>query len=389
MKKVVYVFHDARFVVLPNGEYYTRSKADAFFWQRYLSNFDQVVVVSRVAEVAEISDDYKRACRSGVSFEHLNNYRGVAGFVRNIFSMMKKGWALSKTIKKQNATLIFRLPLSLTAVIPMLFNKYSVEVVGDPYDAVAGHTLASKIVALLLKYKMKWEIKGASASAFVTEYSLQKVYPPNPSAFTTNYSSLALLDEDYFLRELETEQKNCFQVLSVGSLEHYYKGPDILLKALKQIRDKGLNVNLVWVGAGVKLEEVKRLANDLGLSDVVNFVGFCDFDEIKVWHKQSDLFVLASRQEGLPRAMIEAMASSMCCVGTHVGGVSELITDNLIARPDDADALASCMLIALEQYTVRNEQSKLNFKQAQKYKNSLLQKRRNEFYGTIEGQQPK
>ncbi|GAB3003482.1 glycosyltransferase [Psychrosphaera aestuarii] len=386
MGKVIFVFHDARFVVLPNGEYYTRSKADAFFWQRYLSEFDKVVVVSRVAEVSEVSSEYKKADCEGVTFEHLCNYRGIGGFVRNILKMVKKGWSLSRRIKKQNATLVFRLPLSLTAVIPMIFNKYSVEVVGDPYDAVAGRTVSSKMIAWLLKVKMKWEVKGAYASSFVTEHSLQKTYPPKRGTFSTNYSSLALLDTDYFLREPESANKNSYQILSVGSLEHYYKGPDVLLHALKKVREKGLDVNLVWVGAGIKLEEVKGLANELGLSNAVNFVGFCDFNEIKTWHKTSDVFVLASRQEGLPRAMIEAMASSMCCVGTDVGGVAELITNKLIAPPDNVDDLASRLLTVLEQYPLRNEQSQLNFEHAQKYKNSLLQKRRNEFYRTIEGQ---
>ncbi len=386
MEKVIFVFHDARFVVLPNGEYYTRSKADAFFWQRYLLNFDKVVVVSRVAEVSEVTPDFKKASRSGVIFEPLCNYRGIGGFIRNLLPMMRKGWSLSNQIKKQNGTLIFRLPLSLTAVIPMIRNRYSVEVVGDPYDAVAGESLRSKIIASLLKLKMKCEVKGAFGSAFVTEHSLQKVYPPKVGTTTTNYSSLALQDTDYFRREPELENKQSLQLLSVGSLEHYYKGPDILLGALKKLNESGLEVNLTWVGAGIKLNEIKMLAKELGLSDYVNFVGFCDFNEIKEWHRKSDVFVLASRQEGLPRAMIEAMANSMCCVGTNVGGVSELISSSLIAKPNDVDDLTSRLLYVLEDYSVRNTQSDLNFKQAQKYNNSLLQKRRNEFYGTIEGQ---
>ena len=53
----------------------------------------------------------------------------------------------------------------------------------------------------------------------------------------------------------------------------------------------------------------------------------------------ADVFVLPSRQEGLPRAMIEAMARSLPCVGSDVGGISELIPD-WVVPPNDPQALA-------------------------------------------------
>jgi glycosyltransferase involved in cell wall biosynthesis len=120
-----------------------------------------------------------------------------------------------------------------------------------------------------------------------------------------------------------------------------YKGFDVLLHALSMIRRSRPDVVLTIVGGGRYLESLVALAEDLGLAHAVTFTGaVTSAERIRELLDASDLYVSASRTEGLPRVVIEASARGLPAVGTNVGSTSELLPPEAMCQPGDAAALA-------------------------------------------------
>src|ERR1043166_5635017 len=108
-----------------------------------------------------------------------------------------------------------------------------------------------------------------------------------------------------------------------------YKAPDVLIRAVAQCVAAGFDLTLHVVGDGKHRPELEQLASALGVSDRVIFLGLLPAGAaVRERLDRSDLFVLASRCEGLPRAMVEAMARSLPCIGSTIGGIPELLPED-------------------------------------------------------------
>jgi glycosyltransferase involved in cell wall biosynthesis len=119
----------------------------------------------------------------------------------------------------------------------------------------------------------------------------------------------------------------------------YWKGIDVLLEACARLRRP---LRLEIFGEGSRRASLESRAAVLGLD--VHFHGFVD--DLKQRLEDVDLFLLPSRAENFPIAILEAMASGLPVVSTRVGGVPELVTDGetgLLVEPDDPAALAAAI----------------------------------------------
>lgn len=125
-------------------------------------------------------------------------------------------------------------------------------------------------------------------------------------------------------------------LLSVGELIKR-KNHETVLKALSQIKDK----NFVYLicGRGVLMEHLQNLTKQLGLESKVKFLGFRkDIAEIC---KAADLFIFPSYQEGLPVALMEAMAAGLPVIASNVRGNRDLIEKENLFEPNDVKTLTS------------------------------------------------
>lgn len=124
------------------------------------------------------------------------------------------------------------------------------------------------------------------------------------------------------------------------------KNFELLIRAFARVADKFSEHKLVIYGKGDLLESLKCLAAELGVGDRVEFPGFAD-NMPEVLEKAS-MFVLSSDYEGMPNALMEAMASGLPCVSTDCGGGgARFLIENgengiLVPRRDE-DALAAAM----------------------------------------------
>jgi L-malate glycosyltransferase len=126
---------------------------------------------------------------------------------------------------------------------------------------------------------------------------------------------------------------------------HPVKGHDVLLKALGRLKERGVAIAVLIAGDGDERDRIHALAKELGLeSDRARFLGFRkDVPDLLM---AADFFVLPSRMEGLPLAVLEAMARSLPVVVTPVGGVPEVVDDEkhgFLVPVDDDGALAGAI----------------------------------------------
>ncbi|WP_037306753.1 glycosyltransferase [Ruegeria halocynthiae] len=123
------------------------------------------------------------------------------------------------------------------------------------------------------------------------------------------------------------------------------KDHENFLQAISLLRDRNLNLHVLIVGDGELSGVVQERARSLGLGDdQLTFTG--NLRDMPALLAAIDIFVLASKWEGLPMALLEAMASEVPVVSTAVGGIPDLINDGvngMLVAPSDPSALAGAL----------------------------------------------
>lgn len=171
-------------------------------------------------------------------------------------------------------------------------------------------------------------VSSQLATSFASEkvrviYSGSKI-PPALQAHEKKAIRLALLDG---------QEKPL--VIAVGRLVPA-KAFDILLRAFV-----GVDARLVIVGDGVERQNLERLSNELGLQDNVMFLG--QRSDVAQLLQAADLCVVASRQEGFSRAMVEALLVGCPVISTHVGGAKEWLAEALLCEANNVESLQTLL----------------------------------------------
>ena len=149
----------------------------------------------------------------------------------------------------------------------------------------------------------------------------------------------------------------------IGNIAHIRpeKGQEYLIQAARKVINKCPNTTFVIVGREKSLEARQVLeaqAEALGIRDKIVFTGFRE-DVLRIM-AACDLFVLSSLFEGLPVALLEAMAQGKPSVVTAVGGIPEVITDGhegFLVQPKDSETLADRIITLLDDAELRCQMS--------------------------------
>lgn len=127
------------------------------------------------------------------------------------------------------------------------------------------------------------------------------------------------------------------------------KGHDELLDALKTLMDQGLDFTCEMLGTGSAEHGLKAKAEALGLAGRVAFPGFVK--DVRSRMREADIFVLPSKSEGLPNALLEALAEGLAPVAGDIGGVSEawppVAKDALFDRSLGVSGMAGALSVLL------------------------------------------
>lgn len=381
----VLVTASARFAITSDGTLWTPNASLGYrFWSRYLDVYDVVQLLVRAQPHTMPPQRWNMASGPGIEPIPLPYYEGPWAFVKNRMSIKRvigKALTHAEAIQLRVASVISdQVRWALPPGRP-----YGVEIIGDPYDSFAPGAVKHPLRPFFRWWfprQLRRQCAAACAAAYVTEHILQHRYPPALGAFSTHFSSIVLPDAALAPapRSLQPERRK-FTLIIVGTLAQLYKAPDVLIDAVATCVEDGLDLRLVLVGDGKHRQELEAQAVVLGLDERINFLGQLPAGEaVRAQLDQADLFILPSHQEGLPRAMIEAMARGLPCIGSTAGGIPELLPPEDIVPPGNVMALAHKIREVVTDPKRLACMSARNLEKAQEYKEDVLRERRIAFY---------
>ncbi len=249
----------------------------------------------------------------------------------NFFHCMKK---LKKYVKENsNDTYVVFLPLTTLMLLTLRKNIKGRIVVSERGDP----TRNKKILKFLLK---KW-ICRADGAVFQTD-TAKKWYEPYLK--TTESVVIPNAINQAFIRQKFNGEREKI-IVGVGRFSAQKNFP-LLIRAFSKIANEYPNYKLVLYGKGALLESYKQLAEELKIIDRIEFPGYVP-DMVERLEKTS-MFVLSSDYEGMPNALMEAMALGLPVVSTDCGGggakfLIENEKNGLIVPQRDEEAMVNAM----------------------------------------------
>nr|WP_286299200.1 glycosyltransferase family 4 protein [Microbacterium suwonense] len=122
-------------------------------------------------------------------------------------------------------------------------------------------------------------------------------------------------------------------LIAVGSQQQSYKGHDVLIAAVAELRARGRDVRLTLVGDGRVHDDLELQAERLGLDDVKFLRQVGTSDDVIAEVRRHDIFVMPSRTEGMPKALLEAMLAGVFSLGSNVGGFQKCWIPSVSSNP--------------------------------------------------------
>ena len=378
----VIVTLDYRFDRTPDGRVWTQTLFPYSFWWRYLQVFDSVCVVARVRDVPNVPSDSKEANGERVSFAAIPYYIGPWQYLLKAWQV----WRSARNAVNANDAVILRVSSPITSPIQSMLRQtgrpYAVEVIADPYDLFAPGSVKHPLRPFFRwssPRQQRRDCVQAAAAAYVTKEALQQRYPcPN---FSVGVSDVDLPERALVSSSRLPRQGGTFNLIFVGTMAQLYKAPDVLIDAVAACVQEGIDLKLTLIGDGKHRSELEARAKSFSLGDRVSFLGqLSGGDAVIAQLDLADLFVLPSHQEGLPRAMVEAMARALPCIGSTVGGIPELLPPEDMIPPGDVAALAGKIRDVTTDPKRMARMSARNLEKAKEYRDEALREQRNEFY---------
>lgn len=368
-----------------DGEIYTGNLSYEIWKERYIKYFGSVKVLNRTENMkdSDSPDKYVKASGPNISFLNEIDVFTPMSFVKNY----KKYRKIVYKYVDEAEYVIIRLDSFLGLIAAERCRntkkKYLIEVVGCVWDSFWNKGAYGKFVAYPLLKKMQKEIRFAPYVVYVTEKFLQKRYPTKGK--NTNISNVLLPKHDdeqlnKRLDRIKNIKKNPLQIVTVASVSVRYKGQDAVIRAIGELKKQGKTwfvYNLIGSGNPEYLREVAEQSNVL---DQVIFHGGMRHDDVITFLDSCDIYIQPSKQEGLPRALIEGMSRGMLCFGTAVAGIPELLDNEMLFSKNENNYREIKKL--LENITTDElcAQAKRNFQEAQKYEIQILADRRDTFF---------
>lgn len=202
----------------------------------------------------------------------------------------------------------------------------------------------------LENYYIKKKIARAKLVACISHFCRSQLLRIAPPEQWDKFHVCRLgVDEAVFRPTEVAHSAEVTRLVSIGRL-HPSKGQPILLMALLKLIERGMPVHLELIGGGADRTRLEGIIVKQGIEQHVTLHGPLSHIATRNILQQADIFVLSSFAEGVPVALMEAMASEVACVSTFVAGVPELISstsEGLLVPPASVDKLAEALEVLI------------------------------------------
>jgi glycosyltransferase involved in cell wall biosynthesis len=377
--------HDGPLCEDEYGDFYGSAHNDATF-SRYYNISEEVAVAIRVNKISKNEAASKLSKITLTPFEVVE-CPNISSLKGQIYNRQKAEQIILNEVGKSDY-IVIRLPSfigNLAVDAARKLNKpYLIEVVACPWDGFWNHSLIGKMVAPYMYFKTKKHIMDACFVVYVTNEFLQKRYPTN--GITVSCSNVALKEfninilEDRIKKIGNIKKNNKFVIGTTAAVDVRYKGQQYIIKALGKLKEHGItNFEYQLVGGGDQTY-LKSIAEKNNVGDQVVFLGSMKHNDVFKWLETIDIYTQPSRQEGLPRALIEAMSLGLPAFGAKTAGIPELLDPEFIFNNSNNSIEEIYNILLKFNAELMLEQSQRNYHESKKYDKDIIESRRKEFF---------
>ncbi|MUV37173.1 Phenylacetate--CoA ligase [Lentibacillus sp. JNUCC-1] len=377
--------HDGPLSVDGEQNYYGIAHNNEMF-KRYYAIADQIATVIRLNQLKKDESTKNLSKINGIPFKvyEMPNISSAKG----VLFYRKKAKAIVKKAVLESDYIVARLP-SMSGFIAIDYAKkynkpYLTEVVACPWDAHWNHSFKGKLVAPFMYLATKKRVKNSNYVVYVTNHFLQDRYPTRGKS--VNCSNVALTKfDDNILRKRQEKIRNMdanskIIIGTTAAVNVRYKGQQYVIEALGELKKQGYtHFEYQLVGAGDQ-SYLKSVAEKFDVTEQVRFMGPMIHDEVFSWLETIDIYTQPSRQEGLPRALIEAMSRGVPAFGANTAGIPELIDDGFIFGNTKYNTQEICSILKTLKKEQMLSQAERNFIEAKKYDKKKIDERRERFF---------
>lgn len=350
---------------------------------RYYEVVDKLIVVIRTIHLNETyTEKHLRVLETGsnMSIIEIPNLNSPINFISR--GQYQK---LIATCVEKSDLFFLRIPSIISNMVASEClkqnKKYLVEVGGCAWDSYWNHGILGKIIAPYMFVKQKHTVKKANFATYVTEKWLQNRYPSSCESIAASNVYLNFFDDTNIERRVlldKTRNNRCYKLGTIASVEVRYKGQEFIIKALSRLKQKGILLDYDLVGTGDPTF-LRTLAQKYKVEDQVSFLGVKLHDDIWEWLDTVDIYAQPSKQEGLPRAVIEAMNRGCMAIGSNVAGIPELLEDDMVFEKDNIIQICS-IIEKLINESDHEERIRRNFEKSKEFEVGILNERRNKIF---------
>ena len=242
---------------------------------------------------------------------------------------------LRRRVKEINPDLVISFQTNQNALSVLATMGRSIPVIvserGDPYQY---NNLVAKLKTTV--------INMAEGGVFQTKKAMEYYGKKLQDRSTVIYNPCIV---PYVPAPTWEERRN--EIAFVARFDIQQKRQDLMIQAFAIVAKKIPGIRLAFYGEGKEMEQIRQMSESLGISDMVDFKGLVR--DIPNAIRNAKMFVMTSDYEGLPNALIEAMAVGLPCVATDCspGGAKELIVNGengVIVPCGDVECLAHSIL---------------------------------------------
>lgn len=370
------------------GNYYTDGSYNKEVWDRYLNLSSELEVIFK-RDPIKYNQQY--ALRKFQPFnKNKIKYIEIPDLMSSYLTFINpaRRRKVNRIIENaiiQNDASIIRLPSSegFRAVkYSRKHNKpYLIELVGCPWDGYFNHSFKGKIVAPFMWYLTRKIMKNAPYVVYVTNEFLQRRYPCKGESVGCSDVTLPPLDESILKRRLDkikqTDKSKSIIIGTTAAVNVRYKGQEYVIKAISKLNKEGFDFEYHLAGGG-NISFLKSVAEKYNVVDKVKFLGSLPHDEVFEYLDDIDIYIQPSRQEGLPRALIEAMSKGCPSLGSTTGGIPELLNSKFIFHNGSVNEI--CEILRKLDQSIMIAEANRSYEKAKEFDKELLDRKRSEFY---------
>jgi len=374
-----------------DGPMLSNSAKDIFYGVHYT---DEIVerysffgnVVTFLMRNKVISDNdglkYTKLTHKAFRFIEVPNFKSITSKI--------KQFQANKIIKQavnEHDFIIVRLPsangLMAKKIAVELGKPVLVEVVACVYDALWNYDWRGKLLAKYKYHQYRKAIKSASHVIYVTQHFLQSRYPTNGYQIGCSDVVINIIDETVLTKRFEKINKKSENIVlgTVAAIDVVYKGQADIIKVLSNLKQLGFtNFKYKIVGQGNPIR-LQQLITSFNLNEQVEILGSMPHNQIFDFMDSLDLYIQPSKQEGLPRAVIEAISRACPVIATNIAGHPELINKSALFEPGNFSQIEG-FLLNFNKLPIRDWAAE-NFKTSKNYHSNFLNQKRIEFYNRV------